>query len=224
MKKLLFKLLQEKVWSRTSFDKFMSLWKLSMYSNSAVRYIFCVNYFTNQILIGSSLISHNTTVSTQPQLSLLSVSVSIECCLLCKHWIWSLLGSFFTESFHSRLLLVLLVRLWSDKQKTYMWTTTSRGTLNLNTKVRRCSRLRKMWRRTTCRMSEITAGKRDRRVSTSSSTLFICLFSAAFFVSSCVVFSCCLTQKQTCCTLLRCTGTTECARRPSWWRWTTAGS
>lgn len=56
-------------------------------------------------------------------------------------------------------------RLWNGRLKTFMWTTTWPETSSPSTRPRRCNRLRKTWRRTTCLTSEITAGRRDRRVS-----------------------------------------------------------
>lgn len=117
------------------------------------------------------------------------------CCLFCFNvllisFIWSMFGSFFIGVFHAHLFFFLgpLVRLWSDKRKTSTWTTTSRGTLSPSTKALRCSRLRRTWRRTTCPTSEITAGKRGRRVSTSSSIHTIhSLFPCSFMCLSCVV-------------------------------------
>lgn len=132
-------------------------------------------------------------------LAVCPISAFIQCRLRRKHLILSTLGSFFMESFHCHLFffLGLLVRLWSDKQKTCTSTTTSRGTSNLSTRALRFSRLRKMWRMTTYLTSEITAGKRDRQVSTNRSTLFIRFFSSSPNLSQVSFFPSLLSHPET---------------------------
>lgn len=83
-------------------------------------------------------------------------------------WTITSVVSFFTKACTTSFP-GLQVRPWNDRQKTCMLTITSLETSSRSLRARRCSRLRKMWRRTMYLMSEITVGRRDRQVSNHNS-------------------------------------------------------
>lgn len=170
------------------------------------------NYLTNQIRIGPSF-CHNT-VSTELRPGVLSVPFQCSLNAVCSAnvFISSTPGSFFTESFHSffrstgQTVKRQTENLHVDYYVTRDFKSEYKGSalqqIEKNVEEDYVSNVRNnCWK-------ERQTSEYQSLHSAFSPQLQFCFKSHCFFPT-------CLTQKQTCCTLPRCTGTTECARRPS---------